>query len=78
MRAEHFAVQCGAFRQRSNAESLRAELNGKALDAYIREETRGRTAMYVVLVGRYASYDNARAQLAMIKENFAADALLWP
>jgi len=78
LRADYFAVQCGAFRQRSNAENLRADLNNKALDAYIQEETRGRTPMYVVLVGRYAGYDDARAQLALIKEQFVSDALLWP
>lgn len=78
LRANHFAVQCGAFRQKSNAENLRADLSGKGLDAYVLEETRGRTAMYIVLVGRYASYDDARAQLALIKEQFAPDALLWP
>ena len=78
LRANHFAVQCGAFRQKSNAENFRGELRTKALDAYIREETRGRTAMYVVLVGRYASYDDARAQLVMIKEHFVSDALPWP
>ncbi len=78
LRADHFAVQCGAFRQRSNAESFQTELSSKALDAYIQKETRRRTAMYVVLVGRYAGYDDARAQLAMIKEHFAVDALLWP
>jgi tetratricopeptide (TPR) repeat protein len=78
LRADHFAIQCGAFRERANAETLRADLNGKALDAYIQEEFRGRTAMYIVLVGRYASYDDARAQLAMIKQQFVPDALLWP
>jgi tetratricopeptide (TPR) repeat protein len=76
--ADHFAVQCGAFRQKSNAVNLVAELGRKALDARIFEETRGRTAMYVVLVGRYAGYDDARAQLAMIKEHFVSDAVLWP
>jgi tetratricopeptide (TPR) repeat protein len=78
LRANHFAVQCGAFREKSNAENLQADLNNKALDAYVQGETRGHTAMYVVLVGRYASYDDARAQLAMIQEQFVSDALLWP
>jgi len=78
LRADHFAVQCGAFRQKSNAENLRADLERKGLEAYIYEEVRGRTAMYMVLAGRYASYDDARGQLATIKEHFVSDALLWP
>ncbi len=78
LNANHFAVQCGAFRERVNAENLQTDLNRKGLDAYIREETRGRTAMYIVLAGRYADYDDARGQLALVKKHFVSDALLWP
>lgn len=79
LNADHFAVQCGAFRERSNAETLRGNLQRKGLQAYVRREMRGRTAMYVVLVGRFAAYDEALRQLAMVKkEQFVPDAVLWP
>jgi tetratricopeptide (TPR) repeat protein len=76
--ADHFAVQCGAFRDQGNAETLRGNLEGKGLSAYIRAEVRGRTPMYIVLVGRYGDYDEALRQLAMIQQQFVPDAILWP
>lgn len=76
--ARHFAVQCGAFRDRGNAERLRADLEDKGLAAYIRQETHRRTPLYIVLVGRYTAYDQALSQLAMIRQQFVSDAILWP
>jgi len=78
LKADHFAVQCGAFRQKSNAETLRGNLARKGLDAYLCEERRGRPALYVVLVGRYPGYEEAQRQLAMVREQFVSDAVLWP
>ena len=78
IRAEHFAVQVGAFRTQDYALTQRDQLRGQGLNAYLRSEQRGRLPMYVVLVGRFISYDDALSYLAMIKEKFAADALLWP
>jgi TolA-binding protein len=78
LNANYFAVQCGAFRDRGNAETRRAELEGKGLEAYIHQEIRGRTPMYIVLVGRYAAYEQALSQLAMIQREFVPDAILWP
>jgi len=78
LRADYFAVQCGAFRTQTNARNLVTDLTRKGLNVNIREETRGRTPLYVVLAGRYENYDDARGQLEMIKKNFVPDALLWP
>ncbi len=76
--AHHFAVQCGAFRTSANAETQRDNLQGKGLEAYVRQEVHGRTPLYLVLVGRYGAYDEALGQLAMIKREFVPDAILWP
>lgn len=78
LNASHFAVQCGAFRQESNAQTLCSNLKQEGLEAYIRQERRGRTPMYVVLVGRYAGYEQVLRQLAMIRQHFVADAIVWP
>jgi tetratricopeptide (TPR) repeat protein len=75
--AHHFAVQCGAFRDRGNAETLRDNLQAKGLEAYVQQEVHGRTPIYLVLIGRYAAYDEALSQLAMIQQ-FVPDAILWP
>jgi len=76
--AQHFAVQCGAFRERRNAEALCADLGSKGLEGYVRQEVYGRTPMYIVLVGRYVAYEEALSQLAMIERQFVPDAILWP
>jgi cell division septation protein DedD len=52
-------------------------LKRKGLAAYVRPELRGRTTMYLVLVGPYTSYEQARAHRAMIREH-VPDAILWP
>jgi tetratricopeptide (TPR) repeat protein len=79
LNADHFAIQCGAFRERSNAETLSSNLEREGLLAYVRRELRGRTALYVVLVGRCATYDDALRQLAMVRQfEIAQDAVLWP
>jgi tetratricopeptide (TPR) repeat protein len=77
LNADHFAVQCGAFRVEDNAETLRANLKRKGLEAYVRRAVQGRTALYIVLVGRYVDYDQALSHLAMVRQ-FVSDAVLWP
>jgi tetratricopeptide (TPR) repeat protein len=78
LHADHFAVQCGAFRVKENAETMRGNLARNGLDAYVRQEIRSRTPLYVVLVGRYATYEEASSQLATVREQFVSDALIWP
>jgi tetratricopeptide (TPR) repeat protein len=76
--AQNFAVQCGAFRTRAFAERRNAELRQKGLETYIQEVVRGKTPLYVVLAGRYTSYDEAVAAQRAIKRDFVPDAVLWP
>ena len=78
LRTDHFAIQAGAFRTRANAENLVADLGRKGLHAAIHEESRNRTPIYIVLIGSYASYDEARSHLEMIKRNFVPQAVMWP
>jgi tetratricopeptide (TPR) repeat protein len=78
LKADHYAVQCGAFREKSNAEAFRDSLAQKGLEAHILQEVRSRTPLYVVLVGKYGAYDEALSQLAMVREHFVPDAILWP
>ena len=77
MNADHFAVQCGAFTNRKNAESLVTQLRDAKLDAYVHTEQRGREVFQVVLVGHYASYDEAVGALARVR-GYLPQAVLWP
>ena len=77
LRPTHFAVQCGAFQQASNAENFRSELERQGLAAYVREEPRRLETLHIVLVGRYATYAAARQGLADVRQ-FVPDAVPWP
>lgn len=77
LNADHFAVQCGVFSRRENADRLRMDLKANGLEAYVRQEPRDQRTMYVVLVGRHASYGEARQQLAAVRVH-VRDAVLWP
>lgn len=77
LRADHYAIQCGSFSQRSNAESLVRQLELRRLRAYIRPDPRPRGTRYLVLVGRYTTYEQARAALPRIRE-LVPEAFVWP
>ncbi len=74
---DFFAVQCGAFSVASNANNLVDQLRRNNLSAYVRRERRERGEMYVVLVGRYPSFSEARRQLEHVR-TYAPKAVIWP
>ncbi|RMF85286.1 MAG: hypothetical protein D6744_01665 [Planctomycetota bacterium] len=75
--ASHYAVQAGVFSSKSNAERQVRMLRDHNLPAEIRLESHNRTPRYIVLVGRYATYEQALQQLAAVKA-FVPDAVIWP
>lgn len=75
--AQHYAVQAGVFSSLANAERRAGELRRANFDAYIQQETRNRASVHVVLVGRFASQDEARRRMADVKR-VVPDAVLWP
>lgn len=77
IRPDHFAVQCGVFQQTASAERQAADLRRKGFDANVRREDRGGQSYYVVVVGRFGSYDDAVQSLRRVK-GYVADAVLWP
>ena len=77
LNAEHFAIQCGVFSQPRIADSRVAELRQRGLAAYVRPETRQGPGYYVVLVGRYDSYTDAKLALAKVR-GYVPSAVLWP
>ena len=60
---DFFAIQFGAFRRRSNAESLAGELRQAGWDASVRTEIRSGHGAYLVRGGRYETYAEARQAL---------------
>jgi len=77
LEADHFAVQCGVFSRPENAGRQQSQLKENDVDAYVRRELRGGKTVYVVLVGRFTAYADARRQLAAVRA-VVPDAVLWP
>lgn len=77
LNARFFAVQCGAFAGNQNAEALANSLARRGLDAYVRREPRDTGMLYVVMVGRYATYAEAERMLGTIRA-VSPGAVLWP
>lgn len=77
LNASHFAIQCGAFAKRENAEQLAATLRQDRLATYVAREARGGTTMHVVLVGRYLRYEEAQRALREVAR-FVNQPVIWP
>ncbi len=76
--ADAYSIQCGAFARRENAERLVEALRAKGLSAGVRVDPReGSGTLFVVLVGRYASFDQARQALPGVQRH-VSDAQVWP
>jgi tetratricopeptide (TPR) repeat protein len=75
--ASCFAVQCGVFAQPQNAQRLAGDLQREGLSACVRTEPRAGGAVQVVLVGRFARYEEALHELARVK-GYVPGAVLWP
>jgi tetratricopeptide (TPR) repeat protein len=77
LQADHFAVQCGVFLQAENANQLATRLQREGLRTYVRQEQRKGTSCYVVLEGRYNSYQEGNLALARVR-GYVPEAVLWP
>ena len=75
--ARQFAVQAGVFNVKSNADRQVQQLRARNLPAMVQREVVQRQARYVVLVGPYPRYDDARRMLATVKQT-VPDAVMWP
>lgn len=75
--ADHFAVQCGVYSRSENANQQVATLQQSGLRPYINTEQRRGTPCYVVLEGRYSTYQQANQALARVR-GYVPEAVLWP
>ena len=77
IRADHFAIQCGVFADRRNADRLVLDLQRQGMAPRVRREPRNRIMMHIVLVGRYVTYEEAVRDLARVK-GYVPKAVIWP
>jgi tetratricopeptide (TPR) repeat protein len=75
--ATHFAIQCGVFSTRNSADQLAGQLRSKGLDAYVKREPRGGRELNVVLVGKYARYEDLWRDVTRVR-SYVPSAVLWP
>jgi cell division septation protein DedD len=67
-RGPGFAVQVGAFSERSAADQLVGSLRGDRFPAYLVEGAPGEGARFRVRVGPYATREEASGQAGRLKE----------
>lgn len=65
---QYFVIQLGAFSNSDAAAKTADEYRARGVDAYQENISRGGTALWGVLLGRYANYADAMAALPRAKE----------
>lgn len=75
--SNHFAIQCGAFRDAAGAEEFKKKLVAKGLSVSVDRRPRAGESLYVVFVGRYPRYDQAEESLREVRRH-VPDALIKP
>ena len=74
---EFFSIQCGAFRDQASAAKLQDTLRKSGLPARVESRPLGGETQYVVYVGQYASYEQARGAVAGVQRK-ASGAVVVP
>ena len=71
-----FSLQVGAFTLQANAESQKARFEAMGYSADMMSKVRDTRALFIVLVGDYATYDDARTAAAAVKKKMGVDAIV--
>jgi tetratricopeptide (TPR) repeat protein len=74
---DYFAIQCGAYRQRGNAEEQVQLLGRHGIRAEAVPDTWENQPLFVVHVGRFDDYDQALKELPRVKQ-VVGDAIIRP
>lgn len=77
LRADHFAIQVGSFAQLQNARNLQSNLARENLRTEIVSDVQDQGSRYLVLVGRYLTYEEAARALPVVQQ-WESRAFIWP
>jgi tetratricopeptide (TPR) repeat protein len=77
LNASQFAIQCGVFSARPNAETYMGTLRQARLQPYVLSERKNGADAYVVLVGRYGRYEEAQRALQDVAR-VVNQPVIWP
>lgn len=72
-----YAVKCGEFAVPENADNMMFDLQRQGLQPHLFQDKRGTTTVYVVLLGRYSSREEAEHAAAQLRQTFPM-AEVWP
>jgi tetratricopeptide (TPR) repeat protein len=76
-RSDTFAVRVGEFAVPENADNFMFELQRQGLTPYLYRDRRGPKTVYVVLIGRYETQEEAERATEQLRE-FVPHASIWP
>jgi septal ring-binding cell division protein DamX len=72
----HFTLQVGAYTTQANAEKQKSFFEGLGYAVELISRVKENRSLYLVLVGNYASAEEAKARGAEIKEKFRIDSIV--
>lgn len=74
----NFTIQAGAFSNRNNAESLKAEFLNSGIFSETKEKLVGGTMFHVVYVGKFLTENDAESFLQVINEKYKLSGRITP
>jgi cell division septation protein DedD len=71
-----FSLQVGAFTLHANAETQKARFEAQGYPADMVSKVRDTRSLFIVLVGDYATYEEAKSAAAAVKKKMGIDAIV--
>ncbi|MCC6398274.1 MAG: SPOR domain-containing protein [Bacteroidetes bacterium] len=71
-----FSLQVGAFTLHANAETQKARFESQGYPAEMVSKVRDTRSLFIVLVGDYATYEEAKGAAAAVKKKMGIDAIV--
>jgi len=73
---QSFALQVGAFSTQANAEKIKGQFETEGYPVEIINKVKDGRSLFIVLVGSFASYDEAKAKTGEIQKKFSTTPLV--
>lgn len=72
----HFSLQVGAFTLHANAAAEKSRFEALGYDAEMLSKVRDTKSLFIVMIGNYATYDEAKAAAAEVKRKAGVNAMV--
>jgi cell division septation protein DedD len=71
-----FALQVGAYSSRENAEKQKLFFEDQGYPVEVINRVRDSRSLFLVLVGNYLTYDDAKSRIAEIRQRYGVDSFV--